>query len=551
MATSAGTAKLPAEHVKGVDLEQYPSGPREGNITTVVDSGVDNSGYHRHLGKRQVMMMTFGACIGTGLWVGTGTALKYAGPAGIAIAYTVTAFVVWLQYTAIGEMTAFRPVHGGFIRQGAEYVDKAFGFAIGMLIVEATIEITAAVSVLQFWPATQVVPLAAYITILLGVMMAGNIFPVRTYGHLEYVLGWFKVLAIIAMIFFLFIMASGGVAATHGPLVFHYWKFPGAFNNGMKGIAKAFIQAGFSFGGGEHIAVIAGETANPRDTVKGTMYPTFWRMFSFFVLNIWLVGMCVPYDDSDLINGSGTLGSPFVIAARRADQMWLAHALNGFIFLSVMSCGITCFYVSSRSLVALSDLRIIHPFFGAKDKSGRPWLALIVSLVLRGGLTYLNCNSTAAQVYSWFSSLVGIAGFFDWMFILVSLINFRRILKAQKIDPDSLPFKAPLAPYAHFCGVLIVLFMLACEFYLSVDPIGERGSVKAFFSNYLAAPLTICNCLAYKLWYRTKMVNPAEVDLSEARAFDEQDRIKAQLTAQHPITERSGLGQAIKNVVFG
>lgn len=29
-------------------------------------------------------------------------------------------------------MTAYRPVHGGFIRQEAEYVDRAFGFATGI-----------------------------------------------------------------------------------------------------------------------------------------------------------------------------------------------------------------------------------------------------------------------------------------------------------------------------------------------------------------------------------------------------------------------------------
>lgn len=81
------------------------------------------------------------------------------------------------------------------------------------------------------------------------------------------------------MIFFLFIMASGGIAATGGPLVFHYWKTPyvtqdysaclssadvpprGAFNNGIKGIAKAFVQAGFSFGGGSHIVSNTGNVA--------------------------------------------------------------------------------------------------------------------------------------------------------------------------------------------------------------------------------------------------------------------------------------------------
>ena len=33
---------------------------------------------------------------------------------------------------SIGEMTTYRPVHGGFIRQAAEYVDPALAFAEGM-----------------------------------------------------------------------------------------------------------------------------------------------------------------------------------------------------------------------------------------------------------------------------------------------------------------------------------------------------------------------------------------------------------------------------------
>jgi len=39
-------------------------------------------------------------------------------------------------------------------------------------------------------------------------------------------------------------------------------------------------------------------------------------MATFFVVDIWLVGMCVPYDDENLISGSGTLGSPFIAIER-------------------------------------------------------------------------------------------------------------------------------------------------------------------------------------------------------------------------------------------
>jgi amino acid transporter len=129
-------------------------------------------------------------------------------------------------------------------------------------------------------------------------------------------------------------------------------------------------------------------------------------MFTFFVVNIWLVGMCVPSNDTDLVNASGTMGSPFVIAVKRADVYGLAHAINRFIFLSVVSCGITSVYIASRSLTALSDLQIIHPFFGRKDSQGRPYVSLIISLGLGGGLAYLNCNSVGTLVYSWFSALV-------------------------------------------------------------------------------------------------------------------------------------------------
>lgn len=50
--------------------------------------GVDTAGYHRRLNKRQIMFMTFGA---PGLGRVSGTALKAAGPGGIAVAYTFQA----------------------------------------------------------------------------------------------------------------------------------------------------------------------------------------------------------------------------------------------------------------------------------------------------------------------------------------------------------------------------------------------------------------------------------------------------------------------------
>lgn len=242
-------------------------------------------------------------------------------------------------------------------------------------------------------------------------------------------------------------------------------------------------------------------------------------MFTFFVVNIWLVGMCVPYDDADLASANGTLGSPFVIAIKRAEVYGLAHAINGFIFLSVISCGITSVYVASRSLTAMADTNIIHPFFGWKDRHGRPYVALIISLGLGGGLCYLNVNSVGVIVYGWFSALVSlrprifwfyslltwdqvaIATLFEWSCCYIAHLRFRQGLKAQGKDLRTLPFRGFLTPWAQYLSLAIVVFIFGCEFYLACWPFGEKGSAKSFFSSYLAFPLFFFDYLAYKVCF--------------------------------------------------
>lgn len=61
-----------------IDIERTVTSEDEQHGTSKeIPSGAPTAGYHRSLTRRKVMMMTFGAGIGTGLWVGTGQALYY------------------------------------------------------------------------------------------------------------------------------------------------------------------------------------------------------------------------------------------------------------------------------------------------------------------------------------------------------------------------------------------------------------------------------------------------------------------------------------------
>ena len=62
-----------------------------------------------------------------GLIIGSGTALKNAGPAGILIGYGTMGLVVYIVMLALGEMGAFLPTKKSFSGYATRFVDPAMG----------------------------------------------------------------------------------------------------------------------------------------------------------------------------------------------------------------------------------------------------------------------------------------------------------------------------------------------------------------------------------------------------------------------------------------
>ncbi|KAL4805162.1 amino acid permease/ SLC12A domain-containing protein [Aspergillus unguis] len=519
---------MAAEKEVSTVTDRQPSDVEVGQIESDVS---EESGWDRGLSPRAVIMLSLGGGIGLGLWIGTGTALSSAGPAGCAIGYALVALAIYIEFLSIGEMTSYKPVHGGYIRQCMEYVDKAWAFAMGMNLwfswtMTVPAEVIACISVLQYWEAPRNFPMAAYITIFAVVTAIPNFFSLKKYGSVEIVMSALKVLSILSSMCFCFIMASGGLPSQDGALVFHYWKNPGAFNNGMKGICKALLQAAFSCPSAGWVAITAGEMKDPRRTVKRTVNPLFWRMFLFYIVNIWLVGMCVPYNHPDL-SADGTLSSPFILAMRDGGAPVFADIINGLVFITVLSCAVTSYYVASRCFSHMSDIGIIHPFFGKKDATGRPWLSLIISGLLGGGLTYLNLNNTATEV--------GISSFCNWFLIYLSHIRFRQGLKAQGIDYKKLAFRDRFAPWSQYLGLVLIVLFLAAQLYFAIYPFEGKPSAENFFATYITVPLFFIDYIVYKLWFKTKLVKPQDMDFSAARYFDrieEDEKEQARLNPQ-------------------
>lgn len=143
-----------------------------------------------------------------------------------------------------------------------------------------------------------------------------------------------------------------------------------------------------------------------------------------------------------------------------------------------------------------------------------------------------------------------------WLTMLITHICFRRALTKQGINPESLPLRAPLAPFIQYVALVCILFIMGCEFYLALYA-EDTPTAKGFFSVYLACPLFLFDYIVYKLWCRTKSVSPADVDFSEAYAFDAEDQAEAEAEAAATSDAREKPKrtcdpvQSLKNVILG
>lgn len=64
-----------------------------------------------------------------------GGAISTGGPLGALLGYTLVGLIVCAVQFALGEVTAFLPVTGSFVRQSEFLTDPALGFALGWNIV--------------------------------------------------------------------------------------------------------------------------------------------------------------------------------------------------------------------------------------------------------------------------------------------------------------------------------------------------------------------------------------------------------------------------------
>ncbi|KAL4791043.1 amino acid permease-domain-containing protein [Aspergillus venezuelensis] len=345
-------------------------------------------------------MFSIVCAISTGLLIGSGSSLAKGGPGSLLVSYASVGVAVFFVMTSLGEMAAYVPINKGFGRYATRMVGPAFGFATGWnyfmkYFIATPTNLTAAGLVVQYWrPDLNV---AIWIAVFGAAIIIINLLPVSNFGEMESWLGVIKVLVVTIVILVCLIIALGGGPNRYRS-GFEYWNSPGGFREyiteGPKGRFLGWwacmCQACFAYAGTEVVGMTFGETPYPSKNIPRAVKQTFWRIASFYVIGILVLGMAVPNNDDRLLGANkqstSAAASPFVVAINIAGISVLPDIINASLLV---------FTLSASSSVGVS------------------------------ALFFMNANESAATVFDYLVSLVTIFAVLNWIAILVSYLHFR------------------------------------------------------------------------------------------------------------------------------
>ncbi|VUC32674.1 unnamed protein product [Clonostachys rosea] len=507
--------------------EVHPNGHNANIATTNEERDLK-----RGLSERHVAMLGIAGAIGTGLFLGLGSSVQKAGPAGALLAYATVGLVVCAVQFALGEVTALMPVTGAFVRHAEFLVDPALGFAVGWNLVYGTTlsipaEITAICVLFQYW--TDLNP-AVFIVIFIVLTVAVGFSLVRVFGEVEYVFGWLKILLVIFLIILGLVINLGGVPGT--PRIgFKYWYSPGPWAEYIGtghwgeflGYWSVMTGAVFSFAGTESIAMAAAETRNPRKAIPRACKNVFIRVLVFYLLAILIVGMLVSSDDERLNNdGSDATASPFVIAASAAGIPAIPSVVNAIVITSAWSASNQSLLSGTRVLYGLALKGHAPRIFLRTTSWGVPYVCVALYTAVMF-LSFMSLSNGAITVFWWLVSLTAAGTLVSWSTILFNHIRLRLALKKQNIPYTRLPWGNRFSLHSSIAALgMCFIIILTSGFTVFTEGNWDPSS---FVSSYLDYPLVLAAFLFWKFYKKTKLLSLDDIDVEGAlREADEDKR---------------------------
>ena len=171
------------------------------------------AGLARALTQRQIVMIGLGGAIGTGLFMGSGIAIGYAGPA-VLISYVIAAALAVVMVLSLAEMAVAHPTAGSFGVYAEIYIGPWIGFLVRYTYWFAQViaiggEAVAAGIFMGYWFPD--VPVFLWSVGFAVALVWVNARSVANVGAFDY---WFALIKVVAIVLFIIIVVRRRSSAT-------------------------------------------------------------------------------------------------------------------------------------------------------------------------------------------------------------------------------------------------------------------------------------------------------------------------------------------------
>jgi AAT family amino acid transporter len=409
------------------------------------------AGLHKDLTRAQLVMIGLGGAIGTGLFMGSGLAIGYAGPA-VILSYAIAAIAAVAMVFSLSEMAVVHPTAGSFGTYAEIYLNPwagmiaRYSYWMAQVIAVGGEAIAAGVYMTFWFPGT---PVWLWSVSFAFVLLYFNSRSVDNFGSIEY---WFALIKVIAIVVFIVL----GLATIFGlwaePIGFHNLTgLPGGFMpRGFGGVWMAVIIGILSFNGIEVIAVTSGEAKDPVRTIPAALRTMVLRLFLFYILALTIVVTFVPWTET---GATIVTQSPFVRVFAHSGIRHAAGIMNFVVLSAALSSMNTNVYLCSRMLFSLSRGGYAPRLLGRLSKNGTPIAAILLSgacILIAAGLSKLT-----PRAYNYLFGVALFDAMIVWIIILLSHLSFRRRHKAA-----DLPVRMPWFPVIQIMGLALLCAVL-------------------------------------------------------------------------------------------
>jgi amino acid transporter, AAT family len=449
-------------------------------------------GLSKALTRAQVVMIGLGGAIGTGLFMGSGIAIGYAGPA-VVLSYIIAGFIALVMVFSLSEMAVVHPAAGSFGVYAETYINPWAGFVVRYTYWFAQViaiggEAVAAGIYMTFWFPD--VPVWVWSVGFAVILLYVNARSVGNFGTFEY---WFAMIKVTAIVLFI-ILGAVHILGLGVPAVgFHNLVgLPGGFMpHGFGGVWMAVIMGVFSFNGIEVIAVTSGETADPVKAIPAALRTMLLRLFLFYILALTIVVTFIPWTET---GAKVVEQSPFVRVFAQSGVAYAAGIMNFVVISAALSSMNTNVYLCSRMLFSLSRGNYAPGFLGKLGKTKTPIAAILVSgacILVAAGVSKLT-----PLAYNYLFGVALFGAMIVWIFILLSHLSFRRRHKTLE-----LPVRMPLFPWLQLAAIGLLIAILI-----------TMGLDQEFWniSWIVGVPWLVLLSIAYFVWRprRARLGNP-------------------------------------------